>query len=253
METSLYPRISKLLSERGLCSRREADRYIKQGCVLVDGEVVSTLGTRAHPDSRIELKKEAIDRQSKKRTVILHKPLGIVSNLPEGAYEEAASLITKEHADLSHPKTKKTFQANENHDSLLSKRLSVAGRLDIDSTGLLVLTEDGRIVSQLIKPDGEIEKEYCVKVRGQLTEQVLDKLRFGLELDGKKLKPAQVDIDSYGRLVLVLKEGKKRQIRRMCELVGLEIIALKRTRVGQVELGLLPYGKWRFLDENESF
>jgi len=252
METSLYPRVSKLLSERGLCSRREADRYIKQGCVLVDGEVVSTLGTRAHPDSHIELKKEAEDRQNQKRTILLHKPLGVVSNLPEKAYVEAASLITKEHADLSHPNTKKAFQS-EDEDPRLSKRLSVAGRLDIDSTGLLVLSEDGRIVSQLIRPDSLVEKEYCVKVRGKLTEQILEKLRFGLELDGKKLKRAQVEVDSYGRLMLILKEGKKRQIRRMCESVGLEIVALKRVRIGRVQLGTLPYGKWRFLDESESF
>jgi 23S rRNA pseudouridine2604 synthase len=140
--------------------------------------------------------------------------------------------------------------------------LAPAGRLDIDSTGLLVLTQDGRIARQLIGEDSDIEKEYLVRVSyGNVVNNVRDvfpadrvaRLRQGLSLDGKPLKLAQVEWQNPEQLRFVLKEGKKRQIRRMCELVGLKVTALKRVRMGRVKLGELPVGKWRFLGENEVF
>jgi 23S rRNA pseudouridine2604 synthase len=131
--------------------------------------------------------------------------------------------------------------------------LAPAGRLDIDSTGLLVLTQDGRIAKQLIGEDSPVEKEYMVRVQGTLVGNGLNLLNHGLSLDGKKLKPAKVSWLNDDQLRFTLNEGKKRQIRRMCELVGLKVTALKRVRIGKVKLGDLPVGQWRYLGEDEKF
>ena len=132
-------------------------------------------------------------------------------------------------------------------------KIAPAGRLDIDSTGLLVLTEDGVIAKQIIQEDSDIEKEYIVRVQGQLIENGLQLLNVGLFLDNKALKKADVSWLNKDQLKFILKEGKKRQIRRMCELVGLRVTGLKRVRIGKVKLADLPLGKWRFLDDNETF
>ena len=134
-----------------------------------------------------------------------------------------------------------------------AKGMAPAGRLDIDSTGLLVLTQDGRVAKQLIGEDSAVDKEYLVRVLGHLTEKNLALLNHGLSLDGAALKPAQVSWQNKDQLRFVLMEGKKRQIRRMCELVGLKVIGLKRIRIGRVVLGDLPLGQWRYLRENEQF
>jgi 23S rRNA pseudouridine2604 synthase len=131
--------------------------------------------------------------------------------------------------------------------------LAVAGRLDIDSTGLLVLTQDGRVARTLIGEDSEIEKEYLVRVQGKLRPSGLELLNEGLSLDGKRLKRAQVQWQNDDQLRFILREGKKRQIRRMCELVGLTVLGLKRVRIGRVMLADLPVGQWRYLGQHESF
>ena len=133
------------------------------------------------------------------------------------------------------------------------KGLAPAGRLDIDSTGLLVLTQDGRIAKQLIGQDSEIEKTYLVRVEGKLSDAGLQSLNHGLSLDGEALKPAKVTWQNEDQLRFVLKEGKKRQIRRMCELVGLIAVGLKRVSIGNVMLGDLPVGQWRYLRADERF
>jgi 23S rRNA pseudouridine2604 synthase len=138
------------------------------------------------------------------------------------------------------------------------KHLAPAGRLDIDSVGLLVLTQDGRIAKQLIGEDGQIEKEYLVRVEplvaGQpLSPESLALLNHGLSLDDEPLKPARVEWVNEDQLRFVLTEGKKRQVRRMCELVGLKVTGLKRVRIGRVMLGDLPAGQWRYLRPDESF
>lgn len=235
-------RLSKLMSERGLCSRREADVYIEAGLVLVNDEVVSVLGTKVPMTARISLKKQALAKQNNKVTVLLNKPIGYVSTQPEDGYVAAVELIKPENY----------FGDVNFHPSVLRK-LNVAGRLDIDSKGLLVLTQDGTIVKQIIGPDSNLEKEYIVGVEGSVTRQVLQTLCFGLSLEGKALKRARVEMIEPGLLRFILREGKKRQIRRMCELVNLRVLKLKRVRVGRVSLGNLPEGKWRFLDSAESF
>ncbi len=238
-------RISKLMAERGLCSRREADGYIERGWVFVDGERVTELGTRADPAASITLSPQAREQQQERVTILLHKPVGYVSGQPEPGYEPAVVLVGRDS------------QWREAGGPAFSpahlKGLAPAGRLDIDSTGLLILTQDGRIARQLIGDDSEVEKEYLVRVSGELIEDGLRLLNHGLELDGRALRPAHVEWQNEDQLRFILKEGRKRQIRRMCELVGLHVTGLKRVRIGRIRLGDLPVGKWRYLRDDERF
>ncbi len=238
-------RLSKVMAERGICSRREADEFIARGWVFVDGKRVSELGVRIDPDARITLAAEAARTQQQRVTILLHKPVGYVSGQPEPGYAPAVSLIGGDNQfDRD--------TAQRFHPSQL-KNLAPAGRLDIDSTGLLVLTQDGRIARQLIGADSEIDKEYLVRVEGTLAENGLALLNHGLWLDDRPLRPARVEWINDDQLRFVLREGRKRQIRRMCELVGLKVVGLKRVRIGQVKLGDLPLGQWRYLREDERF
>jgi 23S rRNA pseudouridine2604 synthase len=238
-------RISKLMAERGLCSRREADGYIERGWVFVDGERVTELGTRADPSATIKLDKGARAAQKQQMTILLHKPVGYVSGQPEPGFTPAVTLVQPE----TQYRTPDTPVFHASH----LKGLAPAGRLDIDSTGLLVLTQDGRVARQLIGENSIVDKEYLVRVEGWLDAKGLTLLNHGLTLDGRKLKPAKVEWLNEDQLRFVLIEGRKRQIRRMCELVGLKAVGLKRVRIGKVKLGDLPLGQWRFLREDETF
>jgi len=238
-------RLSKVMSERGLCSRREADLWIERGWVFVNGEQISELGTRIDPSADITISKEAQKDQAKQVTILLHKPVGYVSGQPEPGCIPAVTLIT--------PETQVVQSGDPEFKPWMLRGLAPAGRLDVDSTGLLVLTSDGRVAKRLIGEDSEAEKEYLVRVSGEMIKGGLDLLRHGLELDGKPLKPAWVKQLNEDQLHFILKEGKKRQIRRMCELVGLKVIGLKRVRIGRIRLGDLPLGQWRFLREGEAF
>ncbi|MBB5270632.1 pseudouridine synthase [Quisquiliibacterium transsilvanicum] len=234
------------MSELGLCSRREADEWIVNGWVKVDGEVVDVLGARVPPQARIEIDPAALEHQGEKVTILLHKPLGYVSGQAEDGYQPAVVLIRPENRWADDP-TPLRFTPGH------LRGLAPAGRLDIDSTGLLVFTQDGRVARHLIGQDSEVEKEYLVRVEGELNDEGLERLRHGLELDGVKLRPARVSWQNEHQLRFVLREGRKRQIRRMCELVGLTVTGLKRVRSGSVPLGRLPVGQWRYLGRNEKF
>ena len=238
-------RLSKVMSERGLCSRREADLWIERGWVFVDGERIAELGSRIDPNAEIKISKEAQLDQAKQVTILLNKPVGYVSGQPEADCKPAVTLISGEtwHRQSGDPEFK----------PWMLRGLAPAGRLDIDSTGLLVFTQDGRIAKKLIGEDSQVEKEYLVRVSGDLIPNGLKLLQHGLELDGKPLKPAWVKQLNEDQLHFILKEGKKRQIRRMCELVGLQVTGLKRVRIGRVRLGDLTLGQWRFLRADESF
>lgn len=240
------PRLSKRMAELGLCSRREADEWIANGWVKVNGIVIDELGSRIDPAAKIEVSRDAEKHQSEIVTILLHKPVGYVSGQAEDGYEPAVVLVHPDN-QWEEDATHKTFKRGH------LKGLAPAGRLDIDSTGLLVLTQDGRIAKQLIGENSTIEKEYLVRVEGTLTEQNLKKLNFGLSLDGVELKPAKVSWQNEDQLRFVLREGRKRQIRRMCELVGLKVVGLKRVRIGSVTLGKLPPGQWRYLRPGERF
>ena len=246
MATEEKVRISKLMSERGLCSRREADAFIEAGWVYLDGERVTELGTKAYPSQTVTLNRAAQAQQTNRVTILLNKPIGFVSGQPEPGYEPAVSLISQ-GTRYQGDKVKLRFQ----HSQL--KGLAPAGRLDIDSLGLLVLTQDGRIATQLIGEDSEIDQEDLVRVQGDIAPDGLKRLNHGLSLDGQALRPAVVEWLNEDQLRFVLREGKKRQIRRMCELVGLRVVGLKRIRIGGVVLGDLPIGQWRYLREDERF
>ena len=252
-------RLSKRMSELGLCSRREADEWIPRGWVLVDGQPVTELGSRISPDANIEIHQAARSEQGERVTVLLHKPVGYVSGQAEDGYEPAAVLFAPENQWELDP-TRKRFAPWQR------KSLAPAGRLDIDSTGLLVLTQDGRVARHLIGEDSTVEKEYLVRVSWDSPEglverdishvfpvELIEKLRHGLSLDGEALKPAKVSWQNEEQLRFVLREGKKRQIRRMCEQVGLRVVGLKRVRMGRIVLGDLPVGQWRFLGAFEKF
>ena len=239
-------RLSKLMSEQGICSRREADSYIERGWVLVDGVAVTELGTKIFPNQKITLNRAAQTQQQTQVTILLNKPVSYVSGQAEDGYQPAAVLI-KRDTQWSGDTSGIRFQPSH------LKGLASAGRLDIDSQGLLVLTQDGRVAKQLIGENSEIDKEYLVRVTGKMVGNGLNMLNHGLSLDGQKLKPARVTWQNEDQLRFVLREGKKRQIRRMCELVGLKVTGLKRVRIGKVKLGELPVGQWRYLRADEKF
>ncbi len=236
-------RLSKLMAQRGICSRREADVFIEQGLVLVNGLIVNQLGTKVSPEVEITLAPQALKQQTGLVTIILNKPIGYVSAQPEPGYTPAITLITP-----ANQFGKSDQKLRPEH----LKSLAVAGRLDIDSQGLLLFTQDGRLARKIIGERSGIEKEYIVRVAGSLPDDQLQLLRHGLRLDGKPLLPARVEWINRDQLRFVLQEGRKRQIRRMCEQVGLSIAGLKRVRIGRIRLGNLPEGKWRFLEAGES-
>ncbi|CAM3976224.1 pseudouridine synthase [Roseateles saccharophilus] len=251
-------RLSKRMSELKLASRREADEWIAAGWVRVNGKV-AVLGQRVIGDVQIDIDPAARQAQSQLVTVLLHKPIGYVSGQAEDGYEPAVVLFQPENRWKDDPSGIKPHPNHHRH-------LAPAGRLDIDSTGLLVLTQDGRIAKALIGDDSDIEKEYLVRVEfighevpegtlpnAALAPEQLALLNYGLELDGEALKPAKVSWQNEQQLRFVLREGKKRQIRRMCELVGLKVVGLKRVRIGRIPLGHLPVGQWRYLAPWERF
>ncbi|WP_296273380.1 pseudouridine synthase [Rhodoferax sp.] len=287
-------RLNKRMAELGLASRREADEWIGKGWVKVNGRVAE-MGMQVTPDVRIEIDKQATGAQAKQVTVLINKPLGLVSGQAEDGHEPAITLVQPQNR-WAEDNARFFF-----HPSQL-KSLVPAGRLDIDSTGLLVLTQDGRVARQLIGEDAVMEKEYLVRVMytGVLNAAAADSaaatyaaapaprkaaqpaaptqlsriddddpvsqdvqsvfpadklalLRHGLKLDGQALQPARVEWQNPEQLRFVLTEGKKRQIRRMCEQVGLKVVGLKRVRIGHVMLGNLPVGQWRYLAPHERF
>ena len=238
------------MSELGIASRREADEWIAMGWVRVDDQVIKELGSRVLPGQRVTVDAKATYQQAQRVTVLMNKPMGYVSGQAEDGYEPAVVLVTPAN------------QWREDHSGTRFLRehlrsLVPAGRLDIDSVGLLVLTQDGRVAKQLIGEDSDIEKEYLVRVElpggGKLPGSALALLNHGLELDGEALREARVEWVNEDQLRFVLKQGKKRQIRRMCEAVGLKVAGLKRVRIGSVMLGDLPAGQWRYLRADEAF
>ncbi len=268
-------RLNKRMAELGMASRREADDWIARGWVRVNGQPAE-MGMQVGPSDHIEITRQAQGQKANQVTILVNKPMGIVSGQAEDGHLPAITLVQPQNrwADdnarfFFHPKQLQS--------------LVPAGRLDIDSIGLLVLTQDGRIARQLIGEDSVMEKEYLVRVsftglsedhapagdaalqeireHDPVTQNVqavfpperLALLRHGLALDGQPLKPARVSWQNPEQLRVVLTEGKKRQIRRMCELVGLKVVGLKRVRIGKVMLGNLPLGQWRYLAPHERF
>jgi len=237
--------LQKILARKGLCSRREADEFIRRGWVLVDGQPVTKLGTRALPGQDVRLSPEAQKAQDSTVTILLNKPVGYVSGQPEGTDRPAIVLIRPENRDPA--------DRGRGFNQQWLRGLVAAGRLDIDSRGLLVLTQDGRVARRLVGEASNLEKEYLVRVERMPGQPTLERLRHGLELEGHALKPARVEVVNADQLRFVLTEGRKRQIRRMCELVGVRVVGLKRVRIGKVVLGSLAEGCWRLLPPGLTF
>ena len=229
-------RIQKVLSDQGICSRRAAERMIAEGRVKVNGRPVS-LGDKMDPDFdkvSIDGKNQRIVRKRKYIYIMLHKPRGYITTASD---ERGRKTVMDLVADVG-------------------RRVYPVGRLDKDSEGLLLLTDDGAFANLLTHPSGGVGKLYRVTVRPRATEEQIVRMSSGVVLDdGVKTAPAVIHVaaDEPGRTVLemTLFEGRNRGIRRMCEAVGLEVIRLKRSAEGPVKLGMLPPGAWRELKRSE--
>jgi 23S rRNA pseudouridine2604 synthase len=232
-------RVNKWLGQTGVCSRREAESLIAEGLVSIDGEIVTDAGRKISAGQTLTLSARAEATLAAGVTIVLHKPVGYVSGQPEPGKIPAARLLTAAN------------RIGAGDAPSRDASLPPIGRLDEDSRGLLLLSSDGVVAKAVIGPQSELDKEYLVVVEGQVTEARLSRLRHGLELDGRQLKPARVTQVEPQRLRFVLKEGRNRQIRRMCDLVGLQVVDLLRIRIGPLALGDLPEGRWRALTPAE--
>lgn len=226
-------RLQKYMSENGIASRRKSEEMIEAGKVKVNGRV-ATLGDKVDPiRDKIVVSGKRVVRNKTKMYVMLHKPRGFVTTMSDELGRKCVSELVED----------------------AGVRLFPVGRLDRNSEGLLLMTNDGNFSNMLTHPSRHVSKVYRVTVREKVTEDQLTKLTEGIMLDGTKTLPCDVHIIDKGEnrtvLNIVLYEGRNRQIRRMCEAVGLTVIRLKRTEIAGVRLGMLPQGKWRELNEKE--
>ncbi|MDB5432321.1 MAG: pseudouridylate synthase [Caulobacter sp.] len=233
-------RVNKWLAQSGVCSRREAEALIAEGLVSIDDEVVQDVGRKIEPGQTLTLADKAQAALTNAMSILVHKPRGIVSSQPEPGQIPAVRLLTRE-----------ALWGDKAPVPDRDSKLAPVGRLDMESRGLLLMSEDGVVAKAVIGPQSNLDKEYLVAVRGELTDEKLDLLHHGLELDGRQLKPAEVSVVSDMRIRIVLNEGRNRQIRRMCELVELTVLDLFRTRIGPLSLGDMPEGRWRHLTKDE--
>jgi len=233
-------RINKWLAQEGVCSRREADALIEKGLIELDGKPVTVAGERVMKGQTLSLTDAASRRLDNQLSVVLNKPVGYVSGTPEPGEIPAIRLISAEN-----------LSGSAHAIPQRSNKMAPLGRLDKDSHGLLILSEDGVLAKAIIGPLSDMDKEYLVKVRGDITPAKVALLRHGLALDGRQLRPADVQQERSNTLRFILKEGRNRQIRRMCELVELRVQDLQRIRVGPIALAGLPEGKWRPLGARE--
>lgn len=228
-------RLQKLLSQCGVASRRKAEELIKNGSVKVNGEAAS-LGDKVDPaKDKILVRGRRISAAAKNKHyyIMLHKPRGYVTTMSDEKGRKCVADLVKD----------------------VPARVYPVGRLDRDSEGLLLMTNDGEFANKVTHPSKHVYKVYRVTVRPSINEEQVTAMCSGMTIDGVKTAPCEVHVVSRqeGRVVLeiVLREGRNRQIRKMCEQLGLEVARLKRTAIGQVKLGMLPQGKWRDLSSDE--
>jgi len=221
-------RLQKFLSEAGACSRRKGEKHILAGDVAVNGKVVTALGTKVDPETdTVHLKGTRVEKSDRLVYVMLNKPAGVVASCDHRGEPVVTDLVA------------------------LPQRLFPVGRLDKDSTGMLLLTNDGRIHHRLSHPSFDHEKEYDVTVQHPIDDAGLETMRQGMRLDGAMTRKARVKRISARRFRIVLKEGKNRQIRRMVDKVGNRVTRLHRIRVADLKLGRLARGEWRHLTVDE--
>ncbi|MCK4873447.1 MAG: rRNA pseudouridine synthase [Phycisphaerales bacterium] len=245
-------RLAKVMARQGLCSKRMADRLIALGYVTVDGVAPPTTGMFIPPDAEIRILPAGQRMLDGQLTIMLHKPRGVVSNLPKPGQRQASDLITREaHVGPIAPELTRTW------DRIGGRIASfhVAGRLDFDSSGLLILTEDGTVARLLTSDQHILDKEYTVAVTVPGSQPVpsgsLMRLSRPIHDAGETLRAELVEQIGPRTLRFVLREGRKHQIRRMCRAVGLNVTGLQRIRVGRLALGDLPVGRWRIVTPDE--
>lgn len=239
-------RLSKRMAELGLCSRREADEFIERGWVKVDGVVVDVLGSRVRSEQRIELVKSAETELAERVTILLHKPVGYVCGPAEPGDRPAWQLVKQE--------TRFTGDRSDIH--YLKKHhngLAPAGWLDVDASGLLVLTQDGRVSRKLISSAGDYEQEYLVDLAGPLPGDALVRLNGRLSINGEAMPQVKASQQSDFQLRFVIRENRNRLIRQLCDAVGIRVAAVRRIRIGRIALTDLPQGQWRYLRADERF
>lgn len=221
-------RLQKFLASAGVCSRRAGEELILSGLVKVNGKPVTELGSKIDPEKDVvEVKGRKISLEQSLIYIALNKPVGYVTS-------------------CSHPGEKIVLDLVKT-----DKRIFPVGRLDKDSTGLLILTNDGRIHHRLSHPSFDHEKEYDVTLKHVISDQDLKRLSSGVFIDGRKTRTAKVIRVSPDRFMITLKEGRNRQIRKMAEAVGNYVTSLHRTRFSKIEIGSLSPGKWRYLNDQE--
>jgi pseudouridine synthase len=218
------------LAELGVASRREADRLISDGLISVNGKVVKEMGVKVDPEKdKVTVSNQVLKRKEKLIYIMLHKPTSYVTSVKRTKIEPKIVL------DLIN----------------IKERIYPVGRLDKDTTGLLILTNDGTLTYKLTHPSVECEKEYEVTIKGFVTKGVMEKLEKGVKLKGMRTKPTIVKRVAKNKIQIILTEGKYRQVRRICQKVGLPVKKLKRIRIKNLKLGSLPEGKWRYLTPQE--
>lgn len=230
-------RLQKYLANSGIASRRKAEEYILAGKVKVNGEVVAELGTKVNLDKDvIEFEGKRVNNDKKKVYVLLNKPIDYVTTVKDQFNRNTVVDLVK--------------NAGNN--------LLPVGRLDMYTSGALILTNDGDFIFHVTHPKHEVEKTYTVTLRGKVTNEDVESLRQGVIIDEEyKTKPAKVRImktdeeKNLSRLEIVIHEGKNRQVRKMCEAIGKKVIALHRSKIGNIDVKDLKIGQWRYLTKKE--
>ena len=226
-------RLQKHLAECGVASRRKAEELIEMGKVKVNGHV-ATIGTKVDPKrDKITVRGKTVVANTTKMYIMLHKPRGFVTTASDEKGRKCVTDLVKD----------------------APVRLFPVGRLDMNSEGLLLMTNDGEFANKLTHPSYHVNKTYRVTVKGEVQEEKLLELKEGIVLDGQKTLPCDCFVAERKAdrtvLIFIIQEGRNRQIRRMCEAVNLEVLRLKRTEIAGVKLGMLPRGSWRPLNERE--
>ena len=232
-------RLQKFLAEAGIASRRKCEELIQNGKVMVNGKVVETLGTKINPkEDKVTYNGKIVENSLQKTYILLNKPIGYVTTAKDQFKRDTVLDLIK-----------------------INKRIVPCGRLDMYTSGALILTDDGDFVYKITHPKHEIEKTYTVTIKGIVTNEEVQKLRQGVEIDdnGEKYitKKANVrilktDIEKdISRLEIVIHEGKNRQVRKMCEAVGRKVLALHRSKIGNIGVKDLKIGTWRYLKKHE--
>ena len=228
-------RLQKFLADAGIASRRKAEELIQQGKVRVNGRIVTELGIKVEPEKdKVEYIEKEIKIKNKNVYILLNKPIGYVTTVRDQFGRDSVLDLVK-----------------------VRERLVPVGRLDMYTSGALILTNDGDFVYKVTHPKHEIEKTYTVTVKGIIKDEIVEKLKSGVVIDNYKTKPAKVRIlkideeNKKSRLEIIIHEGKNRQIRKMCESVGYKVLALHRSKIASIGVKDIPLGKWRYLTNTE--